>query len=127
MKKVFLSLIVIAIVAITAISLVACNNATPQGLLENLLNDHNHEEFSYVVYAKNKATGAFILIDPITNNTSAVGMICNPLEEEEINQGSDIPVLDLPKLGIAPEHYEAVEKAVKDLNRQGLEIKIVKE
>ena len=58
MKKVFLSLIVIAIVAITAISLVACNNATPQGQLENLLNDHNHEEFSYVVYAKNKATGA---------------------------------------------------------------------
>ena len=49
------------------------------------------------------------------------------LEEDEINQGSDIPVLDLPKLGIAPEHYEAVEKAVKDLNRQGLEIKIVKE
>lgn len=78
-------------------------------------------------YSKNKATGAFILIDPITNNTSAVGMICNPLEEEEINQGSDIPVLDLPKLGIAPEHYEAVEKAVKDLSRQGLEIKIVKE
>ena len=54
-------------------------------------------------------------------------MICNPLEEEEINQGSDIPVLDLPKLGIAPEHYEAVEKAVKELSRQGLEIKIVKE
>ena len=78
-------------------------------------------------YSKNKATGAFILIDPITNNTSAVGMICNPLEEEEINLGSDIPVLDLPKLGIAPEHYEAVEKAVKDLSRQGLEIKIVKE
>lgn len=58
MKKVFLSLIVIAIVAISAISLVACNNATPQGQLVNLLNDHNHEEFSYVVYAKNKATGA---------------------------------------------------------------------
>ena len=78
-------------------------------------------------YTKNKATGAFILIDPITNNTSAVGMICNALEEEDINQGSDIPVLDLPRLGIAPEHYEAVEKAVKDLSRQGLEIKIVKE
>lgn len=78
-------------------------------------------------YTKNKATGAFILIDPITNNTSAVGMICNALEEEDINQGSDIPVLDLPRLGIAPEHYEAVEKAVKDLSRQGLEIKVVKE
>ncbi len=60
MKKVFLSLIVIAIVAITAVSLVACNNATPQGQLENLLSDHNHEEFNYVVYAKNKATGARI-------------------------------------------------------------------
>lgn len=78
-------------------------------------------------YSKNKATGAFILIDPITNNTSAVGMICNPLEEDKINLGSDIPTLDLPKLGIMPEHYEAVETAIKDLNRQGIEIKVIKE
>ncbi len=34
-------------------------------------------------YAKNKNTGAFILIDPITNNTSAVGMIIGPVESSE--------------------------------------------
>ncbi len=76
-------------------------------------------------YSKNKATGAFILIDPITNNTSAVGMIIRPLEMEDINQ-ADLPTLDLPHLGIEPEHYDAIEKAVKELSRQGLEIKLIK-
>jgi hypothetical protein len=38
----------------------------------------------------------------------------------------ELPVLDLPKLGIAPEHYEAIEKAVKDLGRQGIAIEIKK-
>ena len=78
-------------------------------------------------YSKNKATGAFILIDPITNNTCAVGMICNALEEKDINQACDIPTLDLPKLGITADHYEAIETAVKDLYRQGIEIKIIKD
>lgn len=78
-------------------------------------------------YSKNKATGAFILIDPITNNTCAVGMICNALEEKDINQACDIPTLDLPKLGITADHYDAIETAVKDLYRQGIEIKIIKD
>ena len=78
-------------------------------------------------YSKNKATGAFILIDPITNNTCAVGMICNALEEKDINQACDIPSLNLPKLGITSDHYEAIETAVKDLYRQGIEIKIIKD
>jgi sulfate adenylyltransferase subunit 1 len=72
-------------------------------------------------YAKNRATGAFILIDPITNNTCAVGMIDKPLDMEDI-QEADLPTLDLPRLGIAPEHYAAIETAVKELSRQGLEI-----
>lgn len=76
-------------------------------------------------YKDNKATGSFILIDPITNNTSAVGMIISQLEETDINQ-LEIPTLELKKLGIAEEHYEAIEKAVKELGRQGLEVKIVK-
>ena len=71
-------------------------------------------------YSKNKATGAFILIDPITNNTCAVGMICNALEEKDINQACDIPTLNLPKLGITSDHYEAIETAVKDLYRHQL-------
>lgn len=72
-------------------------------------------------YKQNKATGAFILIDPITNNTSAVGMIIRPLEMDDINK-ADVPTLDLKKLGIGEVHYEAIEKAVKELARQGLEI-----
>ena len=76
-------------------------------------------------YKQNKATGAFILIDPITNNTSAVGMITRPLEMEDINK-ADVPMLDLKKLGIGEECYEAIEKAVKELSRQGLEVKVVK-
>lgn len=76
-------------------------------------------------YKQNRATGAFILIDPITNNTCAVGMIEKQLDEADLLQ-EDVPTLDLPKLGIAPEHYEAIEKAVKELSKQGLEIVIKK-
>lgn len=76
-------------------------------------------------YKDNKATGAFILIDPITNNTSAVGMIISQIEENDINQ-MEIPTLDLPRLGIAPECYRAIDVAVKELSRQGLEIKVIR-
>lgn len=72
-------------------------------------------------YSENRQTGAFILIDPITNNTSAVGMILAPLDETAL-ENDLLPTLDLPKLGIAPEHYEAIEIAVRDLARQGLEV-----
>ena len=76
-------------------------------------------------YADNRQTGAFILIDPITNNTSAVGMILAPLDESAL-ENDLVPTLDLPKLGITPEHYDSIETAVKDLARQGLEVKVVK-
>lgn len=76
-------------------------------------------------YKDNRSTGAFILIDPITNNTSAVGMIVRPLEEGEVNT-ADVPTLDLKALGIGPEHYEAISKATAELSRQGIEIKVVK-
>ena len=76
-------------------------------------------------YKQNRATGAFILIDPITNNTCAVGMIEKQLDEADLLE-EELPTLDLPKLGIAPEHYEAIEKAVKELSKQGLEIVIRK-
>ena len=62
----------------------------------------------------------------ITNNTSAVGMIIGPVPEEEMHADAGLPVLDLPKLGIAPEHYEAIDRAVKELERQGLEIVVRK-
>ncbi len=76
-------------------------------------------------YTRNRATGAFILIDPITNNTSAVGMILHPIEGDA-DENDDIPSLDLPRLGIAPEHYDAIDRAVAELARQGLEIQVIK-
>ena len=75
-------------------------------------------------YAKNRQTGAFILIDPITNNTSAVGMILEPLDESAL-ENDLVPTLDLKKLGIGQEHYAAIDTAVKELARQGLEVKVV--
>ena len=76
-------------------------------------------------YKDNRATGAFILIDPITNNTSAVGMIVRPLEEGETNELA-VPTLDLKALGIPAEHYPSIEKAVAELSKQGLEVKVIK-
>ncbi len=85
------------------------------------------KEFLYDPYATNKQTGAFIIIDPITNNTSAVGMIIAPVEEKDLISGDwALPTLNLPALGIDPEHYAAIETAVKDLARQGIEVKVVK-
>lgn len=84
------------------------------------------KELFFDSYSDNKATGAFILIDPITNNTSAVGMIINQVADKDMHNQMELPVLDLPKLGIATEHYEAIEKAVKELSRQGIDIEIRK-
>ena len=85
------------------------------------------KELFFDAYADNKPTGAFVIIDPVTNNTSAVGMIIAPVDESLLHTAADsLPTLDLPRLGIAPEHYEAIEKAVKELSRQGLEVKVVK-
>ena len=84
------------------------------------------QELFFDPYPQNKATGAFILIDPITNNTSAVGMIIGPVPEEEMHADAGLPVLDLPKLGIAPEQYGVADKLVKELERQGIAVKVVK-
>lgn len=84
------------------------------------------KELFFDPYTQNKATGSFILIDPITNNTSAVGMILNRVEDKDMHNTMELPVLDLPKLGIAPEHYEAIDKAVKELSRQGIAIEVKK-
>jgi len=83
------------------------------------------KELFFDIYHHNKATGAFVLIDPITNNTSAVGMISAPLTESDMRGAEAIPVLNLTKLGIAPEHHDAIRTAVKDLSRQGINVKVV--
>ncbi len=76
-------------------------------------------------YTDNRATGAFILIDPISNNTSAVGMITRPTEEGDTRQ-ADVPTLNLTRLGIGSEHHDAIRRAVEELGRQGLEIIVIK-
>lgn len=84
------------------------------------------KELFFDAYRENHATGAFILIDPITNNTSAVGMIIDRVADKEMLQTEDLPVLDLKKLGIEAGQVEVVEKLVKELSRQGIEIKVIK-
>ncbi|MFV0587430.1 sulfate adenylyltransferase subunit CysN [Bacteroides reticulotermitis] len=84
------------------------------------------KELFFDSYQKNKACGAFILIDPVTNNTSAVGMIIDRVEAKDVNHVADIPVLDLRRMDIAPEHHEAVEKAIRELERQGIAVKLIK-
>lgn len=84
------------------------------------------KELFFDAYKKNKATGAFILIDPITNNTSCVGMIIGPVAENALHTDDALPTLDLPALGIGAEHYEAIDKAVRELGRQGIEVKVKK-
>ena len=84
------------------------------------------KELFFDPYTHNKATGSFILIDPITNNTSAVGMIISRIEDKDMHQTEDLPTLDLPRLGISPEHYEAIGRVVSELSRQGLEIVVRK-
>ena len=74
-------------------------------------------------YKKNKNTGAFILIDPITNNTCAVGMIIDKAEMKDM-QELEIPEINLQKLGIGEEHFKAIEKVIQELNRQGIAVKI---
>ena len=84
------------------------------------------KELFFDAYSQNKPTGSFVLIDPITNNTSAVGMIIAPVAEAELHTDSALPTIDLRALGIAPEHHAAVERAVESLRQQGIEVKVKK-
>ena len=52
-------------------------------------------------------------------------MIVQPIESDAVAE-DDLPVLDLKKLDISEEQVLVVEKVVKELSRQGIEIKIVK-
>lgn len=86
-----------------------------------------NKELFFDPYVANKQTGAFILIDPITNNTSAVGMILNPVDDNQaVSEFEHVITLNLPELGIAPEHYEAVGKVCKEIERHGVELRIIK-
>ena len=81
------------------------------------------KELFFDPYARNKQTGAFILIDPITNNTSAVGMIIDRVDAKDMVSEEALAVLNLPEMGIDPTHYEAIRQVCEALNKQGLPIK----
>lgn len=85
------------------------------------------KELFFDSYQTNKSCGAFIIIDPITNNTSAVGMIIGEVGESDIHQDEDTFVLNLSKLGVDAVHYDAIDKAVKELQNQGAHINVIKE
>ena len=78
------------------------------------------KELFFDPYARNKQTGAFILIDPITNNTSAVGMIIDRVDAKDMVSEEALAVLNLPEMGIDPIHYEAIRQVCEALNKQGL-------
>lgn len=77
-------------------------------------------------YKSNKPCGAFVLIDPVSNNTCAVGMIAGVADRQEVDGVGAFPELCLSRLGIAPEHYDAVERVIDDLQRQGVVVKVIK-
>jgi sulfate adenylyltransferase subunit 1 len=84
------------------------------------------KELFFDPYTKNKQTGAFILIDPVTNNTSAVGMIIDRENVKDMIHEDALAVLNLQKLGIDPSNYDAIEQVLQELNRQGLKVGLIK-
>ena len=53
-------------------------------------------------------------------------MIIAPVEERDLHVQDSLPTLNLPALGIAPEHYEVIDRAVAELSRQGIAVKVVR-
>ena len=76
----------------------------------------------YDRYRDNRQTGAFILIDPVTNFTSAVGMITEPEDDAAFRHKADGQgiIIDMKELGIGEEHHEAVERVCEYLRRIGI-------
>ena len=82
------------------------------------------KELFFDPYSENKQTGAFILIDPITNNTSAVGMIIGNVDAKDLVKDDALATIDLKELGIDETHREAILKVCQELGKQGLTIKV---
>ncbi|MFR9591991.1 MAG: hypothetical protein SNG27_06285 [Rikenellaceae bacterium] len=81
-------------------------------------------ELFFDPYSQNKESGAFILIDPITHNTCAVGMIIG--EGDGTSQSLSAITVNMTELGIGSEHYDAIGKVVAELNKSGLEINLIR-
>lgn len=76
-------------------------------------------------YSDSRQTGAFIVIDPITNFTSAVGMI---ISADEADDGLSRTVVRLSEYGVRPEDYDTVAAFCEELQRRtGIIIECIKE
>lgn len=84
------------------------------------------KELLFDPYQKNKQTGSFILIDPITNNTSAVGMIIDRVDAKDMKHDDALATICLSDLGIDECHLKAIQKAADELKRQGIVVKVKK-
>ncbi len=84
------------------------------------------KELLFDPYHTNKQTGSFILIDPITNNTSAVGMIINRVDAKDMAHDDALATVSLSALGIDESHFEAIKAVADELGRQGIHIKVTK-
>lgn len=51
-------------------------------------------------------------------------MIIDRVEAKDMLNAMEVPTLNLAAMGIGEEHYEAIEKVVKELDRQGISVKI---
>lgn len=74
-------------------------------------------------YTVNKHTGAFILIDPITNNTSAVGMILGAVSPGNERRSDKGPVISVT--GDTLREAEAVRKLAAALSAEGHTVIVV--
>lgn len=71
------------------------------------------------LYLKNRQTGSFVLIDPVTHNTSAVGMIIERVNPDEMPSR----ITDMDKARIAKgQGLVGVEEYRKRYNQQGITI-----
>ncbi len=75
-------------------------------------------------YKDNRSCGSFILIDPISNNTSAVGMILGSAEGANNGDASafDCVTLNVAEFGITMEQAKKIAAAIE---KQGFAAKIV--
>ena len=83
------------------------------------------KEMYFDSYKMNKSCGSFILIDPITNNTSAVGMIISKVADNDLHNEADIPTLNLLKMDLSTKEHEAVIKVGNELANQGVIIRLI--
>ena len=67
-------------------------------------------------YTENRQTGAFIVIDPITNFTSAVGMVIEVSDKGCLSK--EVVNISLKQLGIDVSHSKAIALLCKELERQ---------